>query len=172
MFCPSCATQNSDNTRYCRSCGANLSFIPQALTGQLPEAPDRRHGRHSRRDFEHGGPASLANAITKIFMGFGFVLVAGGAFFFAPAGRLWWFWMLIPAFALLGKGVAELVVSMRVGQSMAQGRTETAVSPAPRAGDLGPRNEVFIPPASVTEQTTRQLDPKTDPYRYRDTDRQ
>jgi hypothetical protein len=105
-------------------------------------------------------------------MGFGFVLVAGGAFFFAPAGRLWWFWMLIPAFALLGKGVAELVVSMRVGQSMAQGRTETAVSPAPRAGDLGPRNEVFIPPASVTEQTTRQLDPKTDPYRYRDTDRQ
>jgi hypothetical protein len=172
MYCPNCATQNSDTTRYCRSCGANLSLVPQALTGQLPEAPIGRHGRRRHRDFEHGGPATLANAITKIFMGVGFVLVAGGAFFFAPAGHLWWFWMLIPAFALLGKGVAELLVSMKVGPSIAQGPTQAAVPPAPRAGDLGPRNEAFIPPPSVTEQTTRQLDPRTDPYKYRETDRQ
>src|SRR5262249_53300989 len=172
MYCPKCATQNSDNTRYCRSCGANLSLVPQALTGQLPEASDRRHGRHRRRDFEHGGPATLANAVSKIFMGFGFVLVALGAWRFAPTGELWWFWMLIPAFALLGKGVAELLVSMKVGSSIGQGPTQTGVPPAAQAGEFSSRNEAFIPPASVTEQTTRQLDPRTDPYRYRDTDRQ
>lgn len=171
MYCPNCATQNADNTKYCRSCGANLSLVPQALTGQLSEASDRRRGRHRQRDFDDGGPANMANAITKIFMGFGFVLVAGGVFFFAPAGRLWWFWMLIPAFALLGKGVAELLVSMKVDQSIPQGPAQTAVPPSARAGELGPRDD-FINPPSVTEQTTRQLDPKTDPYRYRETDRQ
>ncbi len=38
MFCPKCATQNVDGASFCRSCGANISLIPQALSGQLPTA--------------------------------------------------------------------------------------------------------------------------------------
>ena len=34
MFCPKCATQNLDGASFCRSCGANISLIPQALAGQ------------------------------------------------------------------------------------------------------------------------------------------
>jgi len=124
MYCPKCATQNAEDTKFCRSCGSNLSLVPQALTGRLPEAPSgRRRHRHRDRDFEHGGPAALANGITKVFMGIGFLLVSFGSFFFAPAGRIWWFWMLIPAFAMLGKGVAQ-IVSAKYGPSLTQGRAK------------------------------------------------
>lgn len=166
MYCPKCATENSDETKFCRSCGSNLSLVPQALTGRLPEAPS---GRRRRRDLEHGGPATLANGITKIFMGLGFLLVSAAALGFAPAGRIWWFWMLIPAFIFLGKGVAE-IVSFKYGPNLTQGTSRPAMPPAARTGELPPRNEVLFPPPSVTEQTTRQLDPTTDPYRYRDRD--
>ena len=35
MFCPKCATQNLDGASFCRTCGANISLVPQALTGQM-----------------------------------------------------------------------------------------------------------------------------------------
>lgn len=170
MYCPKCATQNNDDTKFCRSCGTNLSLVPQALTGRLPEAPSgRRSRREGRHDFDHGGPANIANAITKIFMGIGFLFVAGASFLFAPAGRIWWFWMLIPAFAMLGKGVAELV-SLKYGSSIGPGTAQTTMPPAQPAREIPPPNETSYPPPSVTEQTTRQLDRNTDPYRYRDRD--
>lgn len=168
MYCPKCATQNADDAKFCRSCGVNLSLVPQALTGQLPEAPSRRH-RH-RHDFEHGGPATLASGIMKVFMGVGFLLVSAGVFFFGPAGRIWWFWMLIPAFTLLGKGIAEMVAATHM-QNLAPGTVKSTMPPAASTGELPPRNDVLFPPPSVTEQTTRQLDPTTDQYRFRDTDR-
>jgi hypothetical protein len=168
MYCPKCATQNAEDTKFCRSCGSNLSLVPQALTGRLPEAPSRR-GRHRDRGLDRGGPAHLAKGITNVFMGVGFLLVSFASFFFAPAGHIFWFWLLIPAFAMLGKGVAE-IVSAKYSPSLTQGMSQTQMPPAARTGELPPRNDVFLTPPSVTEQTTRQLDPKTDPYRYRDTD--
>jgi len=166
MYCPKCATHNTDDTKYCRSCGANLSLVPQALTGRLQERSSRRRHRHRDDD----GPPSLENGITKAFMGVAFLLVAAGVFFFAPAGRMWWFWMLIPAFALLGKGVAE-IISLTYGSSSTQGASQTGIVRGTPTGELPPRNDAVFAPPSVTEQTTRQLDPKTDPYRYRDTDK-
>lgn len=169
MYCPKCATGNSDETKFCRSCGSNLSLVPQALTGRLPEGRSGRR-RHRNRDFERGGAATLANGITKIFMGLGFLFVSLGAFAFAPAGKIWWFWMLIPAFAMLGKGLAE-IVSFKYGPNLTQGTNKPTMAPAAQTGELPPRNnEALFPPPSVTEQTTRQLDPTTDPYRYRDRD--
>jgi hypothetical protein len=166
MYCPRCATQNSDDTKFCRACGANLSLVPQAMTGRLPDA------RHTRRRNRHGGddePPSLANGIQKAFMGIGFVLVAIAARFFAPAGMVWWFWMLIPAFALLGKGVAEIVTA-KTSTSPPPITNHTAI-PAPPAritDELTPRSSYdAVPPPSVTEGTTRHLDPGSDSYKER-----
>ncbi|MEK6406260.1 MAG: hypothetical protein AABN34_04775 [Acidobacteriota bacterium] len=109
----------------------------------------------------------MANGITKVFVGLGFLLVSL-ALGLSNAGRGWWFWMLIPAFASLGKGVAE-IVSAKYGSHLAPGANQTAMPTAARTGELPPpRNEVLFPPPSVTEQTTRQLDPTRDPYRHSD----
>src|SRR5688572_32689557 len=102
MFCPKCATQNLDGASFCRSCGANVSLVPQALSGQLPQAPQddyvddgcepRRRGRKN---------LSLDHAFKNAFMGFAFLLVAL-ALAFSRMGSGWWFWMLIPAFSMIG----------------------------------------------------------------------
>ena len=39
MFCPKCAAQNIEGASFCRVCGANISLVPQALTGQIVQTP-------------------------------------------------------------------------------------------------------------------------------------
>jgi ABC-type multidrug transport system permease subunit len=106
----------------------------------------------------------MGRGITKVFMGLGFIMVAASAFFFAPAGQIWWFWMLIPAFTLLGKGVAEIVTAQQA-QRTNPGSGYTAMPPAVNTTGLPPQpNFERLPPPSVTETTTRHLDAKTDSY--------
>ena len=158
MFCPKCASQNVEGAHFCRACGANISLVPQALTGQLPvESNDdstrrRRRGRHERQPtFDEG--------IRNVVMGFGFIAVAIAlALFGRPIGaQIWWFWMLIPAFAMMGKGISEIV---RVNQSKVPPPPNQQQMPYVAPGEvLPPRNpgELRPPVASVTEGTTRHL---------------
>ena len=63
MFCPKCAAQNLDGASFCRVCGANVSLIPQALSGQLPEAPEPEKGKGCgklRRGSRHSEASSWA----------------------------------------------------------------------------------------------------------------
>jgi len=168
MYCPNCAALNNDGTKFCRSCGANLSLVPQALTGRLPD------GRSTGKGKSHKGkkPPSLSEGIIEIFTGFGFLLVSLAVLFYAPAGRLWWFWLLIPAFSMMGKGVAE-IVSVKKQEALTSGLpnpnlhvqypqapySQEQYSHPPRAEELPPRNTgPIFPPPSVTENTTRHLD--------------
>src|ERR1044071_4065459 len=104
MYCPKCGTQNTDVASFCRSCGANVSLIPQALTGQL-DAPTTtgadvvKYGRRHK-------PASIENAVVPFFGGLGFFLVALAVMLFMPGGRFWGFWLFIPSFFMMGAGVA------------------------------------------------------------------
>ncbi|HJQ25795.1 MAG TPA: zinc-ribbon domain-containing protein [Blastocatellia bacterium] len=159
MYCPNCGSQNADGTAYCRTCGANLSLVPQALTGQLP---DDRHSRRRRK--RHGdGPPNLAKGLTRAFMGVGFFLVAL-AIFISPGGRGWWWAMLFPAFSLLGQGIAE-IVSAQTAMRQLQNNPTTDAMPRRQTGELPPEPRGYsIPPPSVTEQTTRHLDPEKDRY--------
>lgn len=156
MFCPKCATQNIDGASFCRACGANISLVPQALTGQLPTAPAAddldRHGRRRRRRQRE---PSLDQGIRSLLMGVGFMIVSILIGLYSPAGRLWWYWLLIPAFAMLGKGVSEIV---RVKQAGANTSRQQISSPNP-IQTLPPRNtsELMPPAPSVTEGTTRHL---------------
>ena len=153
MYCPKCATQNSAESKFCRSCGANLSLIPQALTGQLPEV---RHGKHGKN--EDKGPPSFANGLATLMGGFGFILAAFGCLYFAPAGRLWWFWLFIPAFGAIGKGIAECLNARQLIPP--DGRSAPVVAPPQHiTNDLPPqRISELPPPASVTESTTKLFD--------------
>lgn len=164
MFCPKCGKENSDTGRFCRSCGADLGNVSAALSGKLPQPQNLVN--------EKGKPVSWESAISKFFMGLAFLTVAiilgvtGMA-----GGKNWWFWMLIPAFAMLGSGVAQYI---QIKKNESQGvnfvpqNTQNVISSAPQHSALPPTQTEFVSPESryktgdlvppsVIENTTRHL---------------
>ena len=166
MFCPRCAAQNADDARFCRACGTDISLVPQAVTGQLAtrlnEVGDDDYTRRGRRGRKRGKP-TIERAVRSLVMGLAFVFVAFAVMAWAPAGRIWWFWMLIPAASMIAEGISTYIRLAEERKRLAP----TAYTPQPsamppaqqRAGVLPPRNTgEIIPPPSVTEGTTRLLD--------------
>jgi hypothetical protein len=91
MFCPKCAGQNVEGASYCRVCGANISLVPQALTGRLPDAPASAAdyvGRRRRRD-RNNEPPSLEKGIVNVFVGIGFIVAALAIMYRFPGGIFW-----------------------------------------------------------------------------------
>ena len=162
MFCPKCATQNLDGASFCRSCGANISLIPQAMTGQISQpAPPQDEllveeacsprGRRRRE-------LTLEVAFKNMFIGVAFLIIAIALSRTIGAG--WWFWMLIPAFSLVGTGIGQYI---RVKDRQSRGAFQ---APSPVGTQLPPRtqpvfargtDELRSPVPSVTEGTTRHL---------------
>jgi hypothetical protein len=101
-----------------------------------------------------------------MFVGVAFFFVAFAVLAFAPAGRIWWFWMLIPAFMSLGKGIGEYLKwkeAQRRASAAPRFEQPSAppqyLSPPPDTGRFDtPRSFEKAPPPSVTEDTTRHLD--------------
>lgn len=158
MFCPKCASQNIEGAHFCRACGANISLVPQALTGQIPTAPEEGSDRHRRRRHRNQQP-TVDEGVRNVATGFGFLALAIAlAIFGRPIGaQFWWFWMLLPAFGMLGKGISDI---MRANQIKSrQGSTPQQFSYAPPPEPLPPSatGELRPPVASVTEGTTRHL---------------
>jgi hypothetical protein len=155
MFCPKCATQNLDGAHFCRSCGANISLVPQALTGQIAPPPDLDKSLidascslpRRRREL------TLDHAFKNIFIGIAFGLIAIALSRSIGAG--WWFWMLIPAFSLMGTGAAQFI---RLKDQQQNPRPSL---PPP----VRPTEHLMPPAPSVTEGTTRHLSPNTREHR-------
>jgi len=143
VYCPRCATQNIDDARYCRSCGANLSLVPQALTGSLGV-----NANPSRSQLARGIAKATAGLVILIIL-FGTFLSRGSG-----SGALW---LLIPIFLLLGRGAGDIVAATVAKQTSARRQARR------QAGNTRtlPESTPFISqsPPSVTERTTRQLDP-------------
>ena len=154
MFCPKCATQNLEGASFCRGCGANISLVPQALTGQIvPPQPDEVEDFHSRRRRRRDKEVSLDHAFKNIFMGFAFLMIAIALS--RTIGQGWWFWMLLPAFSMMGTGIAQYI---RVRER----ERRASLAPPPPMGHTFPEQprppgELRAPVASVTEGTTRHL---------------
>ncbi len=168
MFCPKCAGQNLEGASFCRVCGANISLVPQAMSGQLPQQSDAEPSRHEKRQAKRAGKESgLDGAFRNAFMGFGFLFVAIALSF--SIGRGWWFWMLIPAFSMMGAGVAQFIRYKEQEKKAALNPQpfQSILHPPPAAGSFQPRVTAFnpdrntgdlvAPPPSVTEGTTRHL---------------
>jgi hypothetical protein len=160
MFCPNCGEKNLDDINFCRICRANLSLVPQALTGQLPKGSTGKPGKNR----DHKKPPTIECGIKQTFMGIGFIFISLCVLGFAPAGRIWWFWMLIPAFTYLGKGVSEIFAAKQAQQNLPQANqfvNRQAIPPPPAHVDFRPRDtgEMVQPPPSVTESTTKLFDP-------------
>lgn len=168
MFCPKCGTQNPDDGRFCRACGADLGNVSAALSGKLSQAPyvvdPRKRG------------VSWQSAITKIFTGLAFLIVSIILALTNTAGaQVWWFWLLIPAFATLGGGIAQVVQLKKLEKieaGFAPQNVQNNLSSPPPAPALPPTQTDYMAPpkqsiydtgdlaerrGSVTEPTTRHL---------------
>jgi len=157
MFCPKCATQNIEGASFCRSCGANISLIPHALTGQLPTRPQNDE-RWSRRKRRRGAP-TVDEGIRSVVMGFGFIAVAAALALFGQGigAHVWWFWLLIPAFGCLGRGIAEIVRANQLKSSQASDQQKLTYVAPPQQLPTTNTAELRPPAPSVTEGTTRHL---------------
>lgn len=153
MFCPKCATQNLDGASFCRSCGANISLVPQALTGQLAPTNEETTGAQEGICAKPGRQLTLDQAFKNVFIGIAFLLISIALS--RSIGRGWWFWMLIPAFSLMGTGIAQYI---RLRE-----RDKPITQPLPPAR----HTERLMPPpvSSVTEGTTRHLNTKNSDHR-------
>jgi hypothetical protein len=158
MFCPNCATQNLDGASFCRGCGANISLVPQALTGQMVQQPEAVL-EEGRRRHRHRRELSLENSFKNFFLGVAFLIIAI-ALSRTAMGFTWWFWMLLPAFSLMGTGIAQYI-------RLKEREKQASLMPPPmtRAFPDQPRSpeKLRSPVTSVTEGTTRHLnanDPK------------
>ena len=150
MFCPKCATQNLDGAHFCRSCGANISLVPQALTGHLAQPPTTEvkagYGRKGRREL------TLEQPVQNFFLGIAFVIIS--IVLSRTIGQVWWFWMLIPAFSLMAKGAAQYIRLKDYER-----RVSLAAPPVTRSFVEPPAQPQGLksPVSSVTEGTTRHL---------------
>ena len=160
MFCPKCAAQNVDGASFCRVCGANISLVPQALSGQLPADPADRSLDALRARKRHNREPSVESAITTICTGLAFLIVTV-VLAFSEMGYGWWFWMLIPAFSCMGSGIAKYVKYREVRSRFPQPPVAFQSSPSAPSpvASLPTRNtgELQPAPVSVTEGTTRHL---------------
>ena len=146
MFCPKCATQHVDGASFCRSCGANISLIPQALSGQLQTAPvndryDRVNDRIDRA-FKHKRrrEPSLDEGIRHLMMGLAFIVISVLVGKYSPGGWTWWYWMLIPASTFLGRGISDIVRARQIksGRDLALDQRQLSIGePHPGQGPPG-----------------------------------
>jgi hypothetical protein len=175
MFCPKCGTQNPETGKFCRACGTDLATVSDALSGKTsnnsrgfgmiePLQPMNLTGRRGR-------PINWESAFRKIFTGVAFLIVAIVLGFTGRASN-WWFWMLIPAFGMLGSGFAhyiQLKNSPPQNASAAPHNAPNVISSAPQNAALPPSQTEYIAPdsryktgdlvpPSVTDNTTRHLE--------------
>ncbi|HEX2271845.1 MAG TPA: zinc ribbon domain-containing protein [Pyrinomonadaceae bacterium] len=158
MFCPKCATQNADGASFCRGCGANISLVSQALNGQIARPSEPTTLTTDEQCGKPGRPLTLDHAFKNIFMGFAFLVIS--IVLSRTIGQGWWFWMLIPAFSLVGTGIAQFIrIRQREKRSLVTNSTTPAFANRPMAQPLSaPHTDQLIPPVpSVTEGTTRHL---------------
>lgn len=128
-------------------------MVPQALTGQLAQPPveeivEGGCGRKQRKE------VILDQAFKNIFLGIAFLLVAIALS--RTIGQTWWFWMLLPAFSMMGAGIAQYI---RIRER--EKRASLVAPPVARTFPDRPRNgdefKAQVPVPSVTEGTTRHL---------------
>lgn len=177
MFCPKCGTQNPETGKFCRSCGTDLSPVSEALSGKTN---NKMQGFGTIEPIQplkiknhKGEPITLENALTKLFMGLAFFVVSI-VLAVTGMGKGWWFWMLIPAFGLLGSGIAQYIQLKKSEQyqqssSVTSQPMQNVISSPPQNSALPPTQTEYVAPEtryktgdlvppSVTDGTTRHLE--------------
>lgn len=170
MFCPECGTKNPDDGSFCRKCGSDLVSVSDAISGKLPRSVKYNDETHKKRK------SGWESAMGKLFMGVAFLTIAGVlGVTNAIGGSAWWFWMLIPAFAMIGSGVAQTIQLMETPQYVPTNSAERTKQVSSKKQEALPPTQTDyvapytdkhktgdLVPSSVVENTTRHLEMDAD----------
>jgi hypothetical protein len=181
MFCPGCAIQITDDTKFCKACGANLRGVRESMAGRgeqfdwsktwvaemflTEEEKQRRRGvtpEHKRiNEIKAGVITTLAGLGAMIFLRFFLEAVAYGE----PSNdaeiiRRVWLAGLVPFLVGIGLLINGLFLSKRLGSLQ---------TPPPDSNPLParPTNQLLEPARadySVIEHTTAHLPEKRPAY--------
>jgi hypothetical protein len=155
MYCPRCAEPNVEGAKFCRACGEDLSVIAQVLARRFPASLLGKMDAYLERKNERIRRDSIVSA------------VAGAAFLFVSLYHLLVqgeglsnnvvFMFLMASFMLVWSAWDFLVFRRSLSRAAAP-----EPPPAPTTNELTTNSPLGLkesPPLSVTEQTTRHLDP-------------
>jgi zinc-ribbon domain len=167
MYCPKCGAHNFDDAKFCRACGVDISFVPQALTMQMPEGvfgvleveEKEQEGRKDRK-YKFKEPPTIEKGLESIFEGVGFMVIFLIGFYYYWTMIWIWVWAILPALGCVGKGLGQIAQARSLSKAQAL-RSEASTLPhAPTPAELPARDtsEIAGHPLSVTEGTTRHLD--------------
>ena len=160
MFCPKCGSQNADDTKFCRGCGADLSSVLAVVDGRAPAALPVHE-----REIE-----LISRGWRGLIAGLGFLIVSGLGFGLSSGTWVFGFFGLMFGFFFLAISVSRFV------QAQALRSLRDGSSPAPPPTLLHGQHEYLQParslfdtddltasPQSITEHTTTRLELDREP---------
>jgi len=168
--------KNAETGKFCRSCGTDLATVSDVLTGKLSGnnqsswmiQPIQPLGVWDKK----GKSVTWESMLSTSFTGLAFLVIS---IILGVTGMMnakgWWFWLLIPGFAMLGTGLAQYIQLRKNEQRiLPQSETEGAktFSQTPNQSLPPVQTEYIAPdsryqtgdlvPPSVAEGTTRHLE--------------
>lgn len=162
MFCPKCGLQNADITKFCRSCGADLSSALAVVDGKLS-------GRLAKSENHND---LYSSGIRNLLLGVGFFIISILLYRIPPHDTFFWLLMLFPAFSLIASGISRIVKANEMKSKKNSDVIQPNSFPATQSNPaLPPIQTEYIKPSksiyetddlaglplSVTEPTTRHL---------------
>ena len=153
MFCPKCGSQNADETKFCRGCGAELSNILAALEVKKPK---------SSTSLAEKAIALNSRGIRGVLGGIGFLFVAGVIWSRPPYDGIFWLLPLTFAFIFVSTGISRFVQARGL-KALSKGSDQLTLPPG-QMDYIKPQRSIYetddLVPESVTENTTTNLSRK------------
>ena len=160
MYCPACGSQAKDEQKFCRACGFNLQpIIP--LVGEHEQVPKlSEKARRVLKKIEYLG-MGIGGSGLALIVGTGIFILLALAFLGPDAkGTMGPIWNKLFGIGLLLilKGAFLFTVPWLLKEFFPWKSAKQPINEAAKTKDLlpEPSREAF---SSITEQTTRQLEP-------------
>jgi hypothetical protein len=162
MFCPKCALENGDETKFCRGCGANLGGVLASVDGKSkrPLSVFDDTGK-PQRSLEERAIILQSRAIRGAITTVALLIGSGLLLFVAPPSGFLWVALLILSMIVLAGTIARATQSSGYKKLAAQQRGELGTHrqetlPPPRSS-IYDTDDLAARPFSVTERTTNLL---------------